>query len=611
MNKLIPAVIHYTADGVPFSTQFDDVYHSSAGAIGQAEHVFLQGNDLPQRWQNKETFTILETGFGLGLNFLATWKAFRLDTKRCNRLHFISVEKHPFNATALRELHRQWPELATLSDLLVDQWPSLIPGFHRLHFENDCITLTLLFGDALELLPLLQANVDAFFLDGFSPQKNPALWSLPLFQTLSRLANDSASFATYTVASGVRNALMASGATFEKKEGFGQKRDMLVGKWHNKAEKPFLNNSNRKAIVIGAGLAGSHCAERLAVLGWTVNVIEQHATLANEASGNASGVLYPILHMGNTLNARFSHIAFLYAVQHIRKLNRLASFKIPMYEGLLHLPSRTDWQRLKAIIEHHGFQEDFVRLVDTEEACELAANKIAGPGCWFAKGAWIDPPALCRANLESSSHIHLSLNTQVTNLQKLENGEWGIYSKHNQLVDSAPVIILANAMGVIEFQQTNYLPLHSVRGQVTYLSEPNEKLKISVTGHGYIAPMASGGYCVGSTFQHNDDDALLRHTDHLENLNRLHAMLPDFTSDSYSDNLHGRVAWRVTTPDRLPIYGDAEEGLYVATGLGARGIMWAPLGAELIAAQITGEPLPFDQELTAAINPKRFNLSEN
>ncbi|HEY0856740.1 MAG TPA: tRNA (5-methylaminomethyl-2-thiouridine)(34)-methyltransferase MnmD, partial [Albitalea sp.] len=158
-------------DGVPFSPEFGDVYHPASGALAQARHVFLAGNGLPRRWQGRDRFVVLETGFGLGNNFLATWDAWRRDPRACRQLHFISIEQHPLTREALRLLPRE-PELAPLADELAAAWPPLTPNLHRLGFDGGRVQLLLALGDVERWLPELVARVDAFYLDGFAPAKN-------------------------------------------------------------------------------------------------------------------------------------------------------------------------------------------------------------------------------------------------------------------------------------------------------------------------------------------------------------------------------------------------------------------------------------------------------
>jgi tRNA 5-methylaminomethyl-2-thiouridine biosynthesis bifunctional protein len=226
-----PVRLALDANGTPVSEAYGDVYHSAAGGHEQALHVFLAGNGLPGAWQGKERFVILETGFGLGLNFLATWLAWRNDPQRCAELQFISLEKHPFSADDLAQAQGVWPEFAALSEELHRHWPALIPGEHRLELDGGRVVLRLVFGEASETLGRLNAAVDAFYLDGFSPAKNPAMWSPALCLSLARLANPGATLATWSVAGSVRRALTAAQFAVQKSLGFAGKRQMLVGQY--------------------------------------------------------------------------------------------------------------------------------------------------------------------------------------------------------------------------------------------------------------------------------------------------------------------------------------------------------------------------------------------
>jgi tRNA U34 5-methylaminomethyl-2-thiouridine-forming methyltransferase MnmC len=217
--------------GTPYSPEYGDIYHSAESGPGQARHVFLGGNDLPARWAGARAFTILETGFGLGLNFLATRQAWRDDPARPQRLHFVSVEKHPFAREGLAELHRRYGELASLSAELQAAWPLPLPGLHRLHFEGGRVTLTLALGDVADVLPKLALAADAFFLDGFAPDRNAEMWASQVIRALARLARPGATLATYTTARAVRDAVAAAGFVPELRPGFGRKRQLLAARY--------------------------------------------------------------------------------------------------------------------------------------------------------------------------------------------------------------------------------------------------------------------------------------------------------------------------------------------------------------------------------------------
>ncbi|BAN27316.1 tRNA (5-methylaminomethyl-2-thiouridine)(34)-methyltransferase MnmD [Caballeronia insecticola] len=202
-------------DGTPYSPRHDNIYHSVAGALAQARHVFLNGNGFPERWREKRRLIVLEMGFGMGINFLATWAAWRDDPRRVKAIEFVSIEKHPFSAGDLRRAH---------AAIIDDQSISPLAG---------ALALTFAFGDATTLLPHLSErglSADAIYLDGFAPAKNSDMWTPALFATLAGMTSDDATFATYTSAGDVKRALLQNGFEYRKVAGFGGKRAMLVGK---------------------------------------------------------------------------------------------------------------------------------------------------------------------------------------------------------------------------------------------------------------------------------------------------------------------------------------------------------------------------------------------
>src|SRR3989442_1138848 len=317
---LIPARLEFAADGTPWSEEFGDVYHSAAGGPAQARHVFLAGNRLPQRWAGRERFVILETGFGFGLNFLATWQAWRRDPARSRKLHFVSVEKHPFALSDLRILHSRYPEFETEAAQLHSAWPLLVPGAHRLELDAGRIVLTLFFSD-VKLLRELRLAADAIYLGGFSPAKNPDMWSHALLRAVSRLAAPGATAATWSVAAPVRAALEAAGFAVEKAAGFGNKKEMLVARTIRKAN--FASTPRRNAVVIGAGVAGAAICERLCARGWQVRLLERHAIPAQEASGNHAGRFHPLVTPDDNGFARPTRCSFLYGLSRWGKLEKV------------------------------------------------------------------------------------------------------------------------------------------------------------------------------------------------------------------------------------------------------------------------------------------------
>ncbi|HEY3432950.1 MAG TPA: bifunctional tRNA (5-methylaminomethyl-2-thiouridine)(34)-methyltransferase MnmD/FAD-dependent 5-carboxymethylaminomethyl-2-thiouridine(34) oxidoreductase MnmC [Rhodocyclaceae bacterium] len=637
---IVPARLEFDGEGIPLSTTFDDSYHAKDGGLGQARHVFVSGNGLPARWQGRDQFTILETGFGLGLNFLTTWDTWRKDPQHCRHLHFVSVEKHPFLANDLATLHQRWPELADLSAELLDNWPPLTPGCHRLLLAKGKVTLTLYFGDAEKLLPKIAARANALYLDGFAPAKNPELWSKGLLRTLTRHCAPEATLATWCLAAEVIRTLTHNGWQLDKPAGFGRRREMLAGKlvglpFERKA--PSANAANpssetpRSALVIGAGIAGCATAERLAARGWQVQMLEKHPAAASEASGNPAGLMHPALSRDDNFMSRITRACALFASRLFRALDKedLGLQWSPC--GILQLArdaEQDEQQRLT--IEALNLPPDYARYVNAAEASALAETPLA-TGAWYYPGSgWLSPPTLCNALLRRwPSQISIRYDTTVASLRQ-EQGQWQALAADGTVIAQAPVLILATAIGILEHFPD--LPLSSIRGQVSFApAEYLPPIKAALCGNGYLTPAVQGQHCFGATYDFEDDDPNPRPEGHITNINHLKALLPGLdTSPLNPEQMQGRVGFRTATLDRLPLVGPVPDqasfladplrreaqlpevprhpGLHCLVGLGSRGMVWAPLAAELLAAQLCGEPLPLERDLADALDPARFLL---
>jgi len=608
-QPIVPATPAFRPDGTLYSPQFDDVYASAAGTLAETRHVFLQGNGLPGRWVNRARFTIVETGFGAGLNFLATWLAWREAAPGHARLHFVSVEKHPFARADLKNIHARFPELGAMSTDLLARYPLLLPGFHRLHLEQGRVTLSLLFGEAEAMLNQLDAFADAFYLDGFAPARNPQMWSEGVLAELARLAAPGATVATYTVAGAVRQGLANAGFAVEKRDGFAGKREMLAGRFAGETTT-VEPRTDKRAIVIGAGLAGSTCAQRLAERGWVVEIIERHAAPAQGASGNPAGLVRPIFSLDWNTHSRFTSAAFLYALRHHAALVHAGGTLIQGTGGVLQL-ARDDnhFGKLQRIIGQFGLPPELVQLMDAPQAMELADAPIAGPGCWFPKAAWLKPESICRANLDAASAGTRCLFQSDAAALRRTGREWEILDASGAVLASAPVAILANAYFAAKFSQAAGLALRPVRGQVSLLPERDHmNLRIAVCREGYITPARDGVHCLGASFNEGMLEEGARVEDHAANLWRLERMLPGFGAGVAPESLDGRVAFRAMSTDRLPVLGElpSEPGLFACLALGSRGMTWGALAAEIVASRIDGDPMPVERDLLTAVDAGRF-----
>ncbi|EMH2963580.1 bifunctional tRNA (5-methylaminomethyl-2-thiouridine)(34)-methyltransferase MnmD/FAD-dependent 5-carboxymethylaminomethyl-2-thiouridine(34) oxidoreductase MnmC [Burkholderia multivorans] len=641
-DRLVPATLAFRDDGTLVSPAYGDIYHSAAGAIAQANHVFVAGNGLPARWQQRRTFTIVETGFGTGCNFLATWAAWRDDPARCERLHFVSVEKHPFSREDLRRAAAHIVANTTISanvDELADAWPPLVPGLHRLEFDAGRVVLTLVFGDALERLPTLVARADAFYLDGFAPSKNADLWSIDVFRALARMADERATFATYSSSGVVKRALDEAGFAYRKVDGFAGKRAMLVGeyapRWRMRRHEPpraWPNASARRALVIGAGIAGCAVVERLAARGWNVTLIERHERIASEASGNPAGVFHPLMTRDDNVASRLTRAGFLYAVARWRALEKGGHAFARSTRGMVHLAeSADDFARMRDAFDALGAPSDYAKLLDTDAARAYLDLPVAHGGLLFPHGGAVWPAALADAQCAAAGdRVQRLTRTEVARLER--NGdEWHALDAHGRTLAQAPVVVLANAGDAVRLAGLRHVALQPVRGQLTLLPTGSASpLPCPAIGDGYAVPLDDGTLLIGATFEPDDVDPAIRVAGHAENLERVRRLLPGLIDDVPAlDTLRGRVAFRWVAGDRLPLIGPlADEaqavanaralsgakardlprmpGLYGAFGYGSRGLVWAALGAELIASQLDGEPWPIERELAEAVDPARF-----
>jgi tRNA 5-methylaminomethyl-2-thiouridine biosynthesis bifunctional protein len=644
-DPLIPATLAFRNSGTPFSPRYDDIYHSAVGGLAQAQYVFLQGNGLPERWQRRRVFTVLETGFGMGINFLMTWAAWCADPARCERLHFVSTEKHPLTRADLLAAYAASvtdDAIASLGQTLAKAWPMLVPGTHRLEFEDGRVTLTLVFGDATQTLPTLWLTADAFYLDGFAPAKNPELWTPAIFRSLARLAGEGATFATYTSAGDVKRALTQNGFEYRKVEGFGWKRAMLQGhfapRWRVRRHEPPapLAVKERHAIVVGTGLAGCALIERLAARGWHVTALERHAAVARDASGNPAGVFHPMLSRDDGVASRITRAGFLDALRHWDALEQNGHRLTRGAAGLLQLaPNEEEARMMAAALAAFGYPSEYVTSVELAQAEQIAKLPLAQTGWFFPQGGWIDPTSLCAAQCAVAGDLlERRFGVEVAGVERAGD-EWNVLDASGQTIARAPVVIFANAHHAAQVAGLRYAPTRSVRGQLTLLPAGTvSSLGVPVMGDGYAVPLPDGVTLTGATYDIDDPEPSLQPAGQRENLERIARMLPTLANVfevEQAVSLPGRVAFRCVTSDRIPMIGaladeataiaDAERlrgawpldlpratGLYGAFAYGSRGLVWGGLGAELIASQIEGEPWPIERDLAEDLDPARFLL---
>jgi tRNA 5-methylaminomethyl-2-thiouridine biosynthesis bifunctional protein len=602
LDAITPATLSFR-DGAPYSSLYGDIYASAAGGLAESRHVFIEGNGLPARFRDGTAAVVVETGFGAGLSFLSTWQAFREQAPADARLHYVSAEKHPLRRADLRRVLDLHPALASLSLPLLERYPPLVAGFHRLAFDGGRVSLLLLFGDAQAQLAELDAQADAFFLDGFAPSKNPDIWSAGLCRELARLAAPGATLATYTVAGSVRSALSQAGFAVARQPGYGTKREMLVGRFPGQRRPP--QRPGGRVAVIGGGIAGSHCALALAGQGYQVDVIEAGVAPAAGASANPAGLVRPFLSLDRSARSAFTLAAYLHAVRHYRALS-VASPGLWNGGGVLQLARDAGHaDKLARALAQLALPEAAARAVDAAQGTALCAAPVGDPGLWFGGAGWLSGPEACAAALAAAGDLaQLRTGLRIARIVQSEGG-LRLVDAAGALVAAVDQVILANGHAAKGLAAMD-LGLRPVRGQVSFLAARGDGPKVAVCREGYVSPAIDGIHYVGATFDEGDDDPALRESDHRANVARARRMLPQTFGDAGIEPVGGWVGLRCVSRDRRPVLGQVAPGWHACVALGSRGFTWAPLAAEIVASGISGAPLPVPRSVAAALSPARF-----
>ncbi|HIF9118821.1 TPA: bifunctional tRNA (5-methylaminomethyl-2-thiouridine)(34)-methyltransferase MnmD/FAD-dependent 5-carboxymethylaminomethyl-2-thiouridine(34) oxidoreductase MnmC [Photobacterium damselae] len=609
--KIENAVLDWNELGTPVSNDFDDVYFSNANGLEETRYVFLQQNGLPDRWNDfsRRRFVVAETGFGTGLNFLALWqqfKAFRAENPDATvkELHFISFEKFPVTLDDLKKAHLSWPELSDLAQQLHAHYPPAVADCHRIILEDGLITLDLWFGDIQDCMPQVwtgdEGIVDAWFLDGFAPSKNLAMWNLDVYKGMRNLARSGCTLATFTAAGFVRRELIEAGFEMKKAKGFGHKREMLTGTIGERTApsntKPWYHISARAKndtaqtlndiAIIGGGVASAATALSLVRRGQTVTLYCKDEKPAQGASGNKQGAVYPLLNGNHNALSRFFAPAFVFARQFVEQAAQNSQFDHDWcgvvqlafggYTSLLvsrggskeHQEKEAEMlnkQRIKLDkMLAGGFPNELICALDHQQTREVTGVETGFDGVNYPLGGWLCPKELTRALIEQAQATGLlTLHTQseVCKLQQESDQRWQLQFTDGQSKLHACVVI-ANGHRFTDFEQTAKIPAYSVRGQVSHIptNEQLGKLKTVLCYDGYLTPENphSHTHCIGASYDRNSVDLAFSEQNQHDNKQRLIDCLPQAEwakSVDVSDN-QARVGVRCATRDHLPFMGN-------------------------------------------------------
>jgi tRNA 5-methylaminomethyl-2-thiouridine biosynthesis bifunctional protein len=566
----------------------------------------IKSNDLIKCWQNQKDpiFTIAETNFEAGLNFLLSWQLWQQHAKPGSQLRYIASSVHPIKLPDLKVMLSAWPEVAKQAEELIEHYPVLTPGYHHLNFNKGQVQLTLMLGDVetsyeqllicaephLEL-SLRSRAIDAWYLKGDESDN-----LLKIIAMLSQPEN-------------------------QKLERIRQRHTP----WHTTKQ---VNNSNKSAIVIGAGLAGCFTAHFLAKKGWQVQIIDELPTIASAASGNQHAVIFPKLSAYRSPLTQFMLSSFLFASQTYRDLFK--QHNLGELSGCLILPhNNKEIQAQNSLRDWLVNYPELGRLVSAEEASSLAGITIKESGLFIPRSGYLNTPELCSI-LIADERITV-LNSKCIKELIYTGSHWQVASFESETV------IIATGNKLTEFSQTNHLPVKAIRGQITHTAATNESelLQVPICGEGHVLPVRFGVHALGATYSITDVHEHVCAKDDAINLAKRHK-LPLETN--WSDTVLGHWAGiRASAPDYLPLVGpapNAEEfnkvfhklnsnskrwlptagpchpGLYICAGFGSRGLSTIPLCAQWLAGFINNELNCLPRSQIQALSPARFLRKE-
>jgi len=550
---------------------------------------------------------VFDTDFGHGERFMDAWRAL----PQQGVLHYLAVTPHV-------------PSADTVADAqLRALWPLNVPGFHRILLDDGRVTLDLLVGALDAVLPQIAARIDAFHVAASFPA--------PLARSLAKLAVLGATLHAHAPDEALVWALTAAGFACKAVDGT---HDVSAVYQSRKPQPEAPPMPVRRAIVIGAGLAGSSACHRLCANGWQVTLIERHASPAQEASGNLAGIFMPLLSRDDNIPTRLSRAAYTFALREWRRLGGVGQAFDGASCGVLQLARDADHAKVQQdVVAAWDYPQQYVRWLEADAASELLGGPTPHGGWLFEQGGWARPASLCAAMLDAcGERLQRVFAAEALDLQRVDD-EWQVRGPDGALIAQAPTVVLANGTGAVNIAQAAELPLSRLRGQVTHLPVSGHApsppvLPLVVCREAYVTPPSQGMVCAGATYD-NDDDPQLRADSQLENLTRLAEIVPgdDVAALAATAPLAGRVGFRCAAPDRLPLAGALPDypsagrlerlrdvprhpGLHGLLGYASRGLIWAPLMAELLVSQLENTPPPLEAMLVDALDPGRFLLKQ-
>ncbi len=615
-----------------YSEEYQDIYFSREGGLEEKKYVFLDANDAEVRFSSQENIRILELGFGAGLNFLATIEKWVQCRKEGSVLEYFTIEKTPIPISLLEEFYSGLSVNVEIKSRMLYKYKYIKNGWNKIIFNDFGATLYLIVDELSSALQDIQGDIDIFYLDGFSPSKNPEMWSESVFGRMAELSRKDSSFSTYSCASFVRRNAEAAGFETETLKGFGRKKKMLRGKLSldNKKNIQYNYFSIKKekirseVIILGAGLAGCSLAYDLAKKGIRSRIIERGAVPASEGSGNPAGIFNPKLSLGKNEISLLSIYGYMHFQRRLSELHKYLNDKNFRKAGVFHILSSEEENKAERMIGISGLESGF---------CERS-EKYGLNGIFFPESGWISPAFLCGLYLSlSAEYAKPQFGTEIESAET-DGQKWILKISGSDSVLETENLVLANAFDISRFSFISEIPFRRNRGQIIFFPSSLMKEEIQnviMYDEGYFIP-AGDFSVIGTVYDHHDFRTELNQEDCLNLFGKFASYFPEYME--CPKVFQGRVGFRAWLPDHLPVCGpvpdwefyrsaynrilrggkgeicepEYQKGLYVLSGLASRGILFSAVLSEYLSSIMTGESYPMDRKMCESVHPSRFLL---
>jgi tRNA 5-methylaminomethyl-2-thiouridine biosynthesis bifunctional protein len=554
--------------------------------------------ELRPSWADRGQWRIVQWGFGDGSDFLDAWQAWRDDPQRPRLLHCTWLEPSPVDASAwLATAGSASGRHAGLIEELRAQWWGLLPGVHRLTFDQGRVLLTLCIGDPWRSLE----NV------GTADVMKIATAALPcesrgLFKALAKRCRRGTTLFMDRRLSDRTDELRGAGFVpmvppvdaGPAASGADPACAIFDPHWEGRAETPTTPPS--RAVVIGAGLAGAAAAASLARRGWQVDVLDAADVPAAGASGLPAGLLAPHTSHDDNLLSRLSR----------------CGVRMTLAQCRMFLQAGTDWEQTGVLERRGDDARPLPSLGEHQDPWQQPTGSEPN-AVWHDAGAWVRPAALASAWLRQPG-VRWRGGNQVRRLAR-DGSEWLVFGADDQVVASAPLVVVAASLSSAALVGGR-VSLHAVRGQVSLGHNAGLELpRAPLNGNGHFLPNVPLGpeqqrsWLSGSTYVRGDTACEERAAEHRANLSRIKSLAPEVATQLEPAFERGTVrGWtgvRCASSDRRPLMGELEHGLWISTAMGSRGLTFAALCAELMCAQLHAEPLPLDTKLAKSLSARR------